>query len=1499
VAELESDLQKAREDKDLSGASLRQAETELSVAKVSILEMKASNEALQDELDSKSSQLDAKTSALQDALTQLVSFQADIEMKSGTLVANEYEIETLKNQQARSESVVFAVEHKVVALQADKERIEAALGSAKETIDRLETELKLSNEREVELSNALQQRQTELQTMEARAAQVEAKLTDSCRRADELEGSVSALGKAKEQLQRDHVTTMKSKSDLESRVESLEIELENRDTMLAAYAIDMMSAGANIEHYQHELQQAVNKVEVLTSEIDSLQNCNRDLHSQVETVENHANATKQKFVEEIASLNEVLTAAREELECQRQSAECAASRFEGQLATSKADASKYRNDLLELQRKIALMPAVSYTKNLKEIELRADSEKKDLQAKLAVCMNEADALRQQAAEAGSEVHRLTRFCQDLELHVQTKQAELQDMRNAWELAHGKLEEDRSSLVLELDKVRLENSSLSRSLQAQQQAMEATRRSKAELNEEYFEKVKQATRELATIRHDRDTALRNLARARDEVKLKSENVKHLEAALNVERDGKLKLATSAEEEKESFQKRLSLMEMEHARDSKNYQREQQALKSALQAAEGQNESFQHLLGELKSKLAALQKEFEKSSQEKQCFKTDLDRANYTISELQSQLQVLEEEAEIGSSEDSFNEEMDGLSKSELRVKCSYLQEELLVAATQASESNAIARKRATRIHALECDLQALSNETTKLVDANDLLEKKMVEMRTLIASNESEASTNKTEARNLDALVHNLNKKLDNQDKKNAALLRKVQTLTIELRESKEGAKEKVAELDRTKLRLRETNDSMNAARGEVEIERVHLLREIEDARLKIVAMEKNASNLLESLEKTRHSNSEKDKWNEQLAQTNLSLEEKCALLQRAIEASEKENNQLNCDLREARDHNTCLNEELDKCSCQLKALEDERGENLERLGKAAADLQYHKKVIKDLERKSQELSRIAEDKMDRIAALEHTIKKLEADAAEHDSHRSSEFLELQTKFSVLEKERKHKDLEIESVRGELRQSTRKLADLGKQNETLVRRVEEFKLALQATKAQLSEVRQGNVHSTTICKDYEGRLEAKGSEIQRLEAQIQILNATISRLKSDKVLLQEAALQAESKVARAEEQLHSNDRSGSLINGFQFGSTSTFEFVSDSQGDQFQEFLDSLVTLLGDLLEELMSRSEELEQSCKSVVTSFSLRALDLASIKHRATPITEAQSCVDALASLVSKMVSQLREKQDDLIIRHGSRLDFSTASQERKVSHDHYVVLDAFRKMKQLVGGQMSASIVTPSRNLAHSHNNISEAMQFVESQLEGLVNDVTEAKDALKSKGRLISELERIIRQRDTECKSMEDRLRNKIDLMREMNEKLKEEVECRRESEEQVLRLRVSLGTQPVNPLEREILQKKKAAQFIHDFTEKRSRQAAANAFRHWACATSAMKAVSHQVHVAHALSHQLETTREKLVVLKSHLKHQKCRRLGGSQSSRSTSRARHALECLTEGDESFTL
>ena len=62
----------------------------------------------------------------------------------------------------------------------------------------------------------------------------------------------------------------------------------------------------------------------------------------------------------------------------------------------------------------------------------------------------------------------------------------------------------------------------------------------------------------------------------------------------------------------------------------------------------------------------------------------------------------------------------------------------------------------------------------------------------------------------------------------------------------------------------------------------------------------------------------------------------------------------------------------------------------------------------------------------------------------------------------------------------------------------------------------------------------------------------------------------------------------------------------------------------------------------------------------------------------------------------------------------------------------------------------------------------------------------------------------------------------------------------------------------------ARMIAGVLDRRKKVQLSNAFRQWACIASTSKAVSRQMNVANEMARQLETTREKLIMLKKHFR-----------------------------------
>jgi hypothetical protein len=69
---------------------------------------------------------------------------------------------------------------------------------------------------------------------------------------------------------------------------------------------------------------------------------------------------------------------------------------------------------------------------------------------------------------------------------------------------------------------------------------------------------------------------------------------------------------------------------------------------------------------------------------------------------------------------------------------------------------------------------------------------------------------------------------------------------------------------------------------------------------------------------------------------------------------------------------------------------------------------------------------------------------------------------------------------------------------------------------ETTKAQLREARGAWTELDSLSRSLENDLQGSRSEIDHLRAKLQHCGATIAHLKSDRVLLQEAAMQAETK-----------------------------------------------------------------------------------------------------------------------------------------------------------------------------------------------------------------------------------------------------------------------------------------------------------------------------------------------------------------------------------------------
>ena len=171
-------------------------------------------------------------------------------------------------------------------------------------------------------------------------------------------------------------------------------------------------------------------------------------------------------------------------------------------------------------------------------------------------------------------------------------------------------------------------------------------------------------------------------------------------------------------------------------------------------------------------------------------------------------------------------------------------------------------------------------------------------------------------------------------------------------------------------------------------------------------------------------------------------------------------------------------------------------------------------------------------------------------------------------------------------------------------------------------------------------------------------------------------------------------------------------------------------------------------------------------------------------------------------------------------------------------------------------------------EAIEALESDIRRLLNRLEEANSALLDKDILYLKMEKLAAQNESERVSLERKLFSLEAQLDDLKHHTCSSTIGGGESME------ISCLTPPVFSKTNAGSSQIAGARMLCMALEKQSRELKSSSFRKWFYNASTMKVISGQKITASALAQQLEITREKLVVLKSHL--QKGRHVQGGQS-----------------------
>jgi len=630
------------------------------------------------------------------------------------------------------------------------------------------------------------------------------------------------------------------------------------------------------------------------------------------------------------------------------------------------------------------------------------------------------------------------------------------------------------------------------------------------------------------------------------------------------------------------------------------------------------------------------------------------------------------------------------------------------------------------------------------------------------------------------------------------------------------------------------------------------------------------------------------------------LEEECSLLRSRASKLEVEVEARRIDLQGSIDKERSLAEKIDELRKDILKKEALREDVVSKFTQASRVISSQKEELVAQERRAVEAEQKAESLSKQIDQLQDTIKRLEASAETTGDQRLKQFSELQTTCTQLEKERSEARAEASLLRDELRQERRRSSDLDKRNCSLKSRVESTKKALDDAKAQLAEARSELEASEVTSKKLNGELEAERMEADHLKAKAQLLDATTARLKSDLLLMKEAALQSEFRVAASE----GKDAKISQLKTEIKAKTAKLESLSEVYHSQ-QQVLAMSHTLEGRLLgfiEDAIGQVARAFNNVSSLVPTEhggshrlelpdNLRALALAGIEWPESNSIVEPSSLKRLSAVIPVVLKDLEDKRKHLSslekqrkARAPPRVSTPDAKTKKSIP-DTPSIMDALQSIKRV----LNEEVLSPVKNHEHGGGRLDseyfhKVIFSLEGQIDGLLIDLKSANEALLAKDQLFADMEHLFTHHEMERDRLEQKLRSRSAELRDIEDRLKREVAWKRSAGDELSALRMQLKdakeerrSVPVDASPSNANASKLAAgRLIEKFFEGQRKATLAGAFRHWSCRASAVRAAEQQKHIAVELAHQLDSTREKLGILKKHLK--KSRRGDGSGLAR---------------------
>lgn len=1266
----------------------------------------------------------------------------------------------------------------------------------------------------------------------------------------------------------------KANDELNSRIEAFRSTVEEKENILSSMTMELASVKDDLEDARDDVEQKAKEHEACQKALETVQTQYAQLSNRLRHVAEESSKEKNTLLADMITLQEELADAksrRNELERLLRSMRRNASDSESRLGQAREQLGREREAAREVKRS-------------------ADETRQALQAKLDRVTSELTAskasvkhIEEERSNLRSNVESLQRKLASLEEELSDAQARLessetdraaeidrlkQEIARQQELVQSFSEKLRNS-ELQLQIIRREMESGTRNYEDRLRQLRAELSTKSRMHSEILQTKEAELRALLKDNEGSKSAQSELIRSEESLRLCREEIEHLNEFADELRSSH---ASKMETTINSFRERERVL---------SYQI--QALEADLRTANSRYDDAMGKLAAAEDTVSADRQERERLISEKQEILTSLNQARDLTAELQSELAALQNSS-MCSSDDDENQ-FSGLSKSDLRAKCSEWQRDVQAAKAQLSEARSTESLRTKQMKRLEGDLVLMADEIEYLVRSNKQLEERLKDVRMTKEEAETVAASCRSRLAIEEENVKLLEQQLAEQVNRNLEITNRLaeaedalEKAILEYGERLSIGEATVAELkEKHELVLAENNhlaESLDTKKAELAAARL-AINDKEDARATLeLDLSETKARLDRVVLEAESSRVEAATASEMHTKQINELEEECSDLRVKLAVFEVEVETMRVELEGNGDSKRAMSERLDQQRQELQSSESLREEVVAKLAQASRVVQSQKETIAALEQRAEEAAIKSSSLSQQVASLQSTIAHLESSADSNSEFRLEHLEELESKCQLLDTERSAAREEANSMREELRQLRRRANDFEKKCEALQARLDSTKENLDKTKDQLLESRSMHEESAMLAKKMESEAESSRMEAEHLKTKMQLLNATISRLKSDHLLLQEAALQAEFKVSSTE----SKDNEILQLETELKAKTAKLESLSEvyhsqqqilglsqSLEERLMRFMEDLVENVDGAFDRISSAANKRHDDSRKS-RKLGIRALDLSGLADS----TKA-SMQKELSTVIAAVMDDLSDRRQQLQAWKQQRQPrvavHTPEAKSRKSLPDTPSIMDALYKIKKTLNEDVLSPVKQTNARLDADY--FHKVIRSLEIQIDGLLVDLKSANDALLAKDRLFVDLEQLVVHHESERSMLEKRLEARTARVRDLEERVQREVAWKRAAEQELAQVRIAQVREqqeservaaPVNDKASRVA----AGRLIAKFVENRATADKAHALYLWSRQASVAKAIEEQQLLAGELSQQLGTTKEKLGLLKRHLR-----------------------------------